>query len=213
MENFLHFLHPLKVTLLRMQTRQGNQQKLLDTGLSLPQGLVYKPEFITPEEEWKLLAYSDTLPFKQSRLRGYTAKRRYLHFGCEYDYQNDSFISGEPLPKFLTPITRRIAKWLDIPRFRIAEALFLEYTPGSAIGWHVDRERFEHIIGVSFGGWCTMRFRKDLKRERDKILKLELEPRSAYIMQNEIRWQWQHSVPPTKTHRYSITFRTLPVKN
>jgi len=191
-------------------TRSGAQAKLFDTQVHLPQGLVYRPEFITPEEEWTLLAYCDTLPFKQSRLKGYTAKRRYLHFGYEYDRQRDVFVQGEPLPRFLDPLARRIAKWLDIPRARIVEALLLEYPPSAAIGWHVDRERFEHIVGISFGGWCTMRWRKDLKRERNHILKMELEPRSAYVMQKEIRWQWQHSVPPTKTLRYSITFRTLP---
>lgn len=193
-----------------MLARQGSQAKLFDSPLHLPHGLVYKPDFITQEEEWKLLAYCDTLPFKQSRLRGYEAKRGYIHFGYNYDYQNDEFVRGNALPNFLAPITRRIAKWLDIKHERVAEALFLEYTPGSAIGWHVDKERFEHIIGISFGGWCTMRWRRNIKKERDQILKLELEPRSAYIMQKEIRWDWQHSVPPVRTHRYSITFRTLP---
>lgn len=192
--------------------RAGIQSKLFDMHVRLPQGLVYRPNFITPTEEEILLAYCDTLPFKQSHLNGYTAKRRYLHFGCEYDHKNDRFVEGEPLPRFLTPFTRRIAKWLDISHSRITEALLLEYPPGAAIGWHIDKERFEHIIGISFGGWCTMRWRKNIKRERDTLLKIELEPRSAYVMQKEIRWQWQHSVPPTKTHRYSLTFRTLPAR-
>jgi alkylated DNA repair dioxygenase AlkB len=37
---------------------------------------------------------------------------------------------------------------------------------------------------------------------------LALEPRSLYMMQGPIRWQWQHSMLPTKSLRYSITFRT-----
>lgn len=193
----------------RKMPRQGSQVKLLDTRLNLPNGLLYRPEFISPEEEWQLIACCDTLPMKQARLRGRSAKRRYIHFGWEYNYLRDLFVQTDPLPKFLNPFVRRIAKWLDIPRDRIVEALILEYPPGAAIGWHVDRERFEHIIGISFGGWCTMRWRKSYIKERDEILKVDLEPRSAYIMQKELRWKWQHSVPKTKTHRYSITFRTI----
>lgn len=44
---------------------------------------------------------------------------------------------------------------------------------------------------------------------RVKPLEHRLEPRSAYIIQGPARSQWQHSIPPTKTLRYSITFRTL----
>jgi len=40
-------------------------------------------------------------------------------------------------------------------------------------------------------------------------LGIELEPRSAYVMRNDVRWQWQHSIAPTRALRYSITFRTL----
>lgn len=37
----------------------------------------------------------------------------------------------------------------------------------------------------------------------------QLVPRSAYVMQGDIRWRWQHHIPPAKELRYSITFRTL----
>jgi len=37
---------------------------------------------------------------------------------------------------------------------------------------------------------------------------LELQPRSAYVLQGNIRWRWQHSIAPTKALRYSITLRT-----
>jgi hypothetical protein len=28
-------------------------------------------------------------------------------------------------------------------------------------------------------------------------------------MEGDVRWRWQHHIPPTKELRYSITFRTL----
>jgi alkylated DNA repair dioxygenase AlkB len=59
-----------------------------------------------------------------------------------------------------------------------------------------------------------MRFRPLKKFSEPKnpkdVIALELEPRSAYIMQGPVRWQWQHSVAKVSALRYSITFRTLP---
>ena len=38
---------------------------------------------------------------------------------------------------------------------------------------------------------------------------IELAPRSFYVMRDEVRWKWQHSIPATPEQRWSITFRTL----
>jgi hypothetical protein len=31
-------------------------------------------------------------------------------------------------------------------------------------------------------------------------------------MEGDIRWRWQHHIPPTRALRYSITFRTLKAR-
>jgi alkylated DNA repair dioxygenase AlkB len=36
-----------------------------------------------------------------------------------------------------------------------------------------------------------------------------LEPRSIYILEDEVRTAWEHSVPPVDALRYSLTFRTV----
>ena len=71
----------------------------------------------------------------------------------------------------------------------------------------------EGIIGISLAGEGVMRFRRYPPRRDDgkaarAELKLTLQPRSIYTLQGEARWKWQHAVSPTKTLRYSITFRT-----
>ena len=43
---------------------------------------------------------------------------------------------------------------------------------------------------------------------RDVLLRLTLAPRSIYLLRGAARWEWQHSVAPTKGLRYSITLRT-----
>jgi alkylated DNA repair dioxygenase AlkB len=53
-----------------------------------------------------------------------------------------------------------------------------------------------------------MRFRRGSREERVQWEQL-LEPRSGYVLSGAARWQWEHHVPPAKSLRYSITFRSL----
>jgi alkylated DNA repair dioxygenase AlkB len=53
-----------------------------------------------------------------------------------------------------------------------------------------------------------MRFRRGAALARPTRV-IDLAPRSAYVLDGAARWQWQHSIPPTKAQRYSVTFRTL----
>jgi len=114
------------------------------------------------------------------------------------------------LPEFLAPVRERAAAWLGVRPEDIRHALIAEYRPGTALGWHRDVPDFERVCGVSLAAACRMRFRPfPPKNDRKSILSLELAPRSAYILADDARWRWQHSIPPTKALRYSMTFRTL----
>lgn len=195
------------------------QAKLFDTATTLPSGFVYRPDFLTKEEERELVGYIEDLPLRHAMDgEGHTAKRRTMNFGWSYDFDKGKLIEGPALPLWLTPTARKIAKWLDIPHKRVAEALVTEYPPGAGIGWHRDNENFEHIIGISLSGWCRLRLRPTysrLHRSRSTtdVTSLDIEPRSAYLMQKDSRWLFQHSVPAVAGLRYSITFRTLPSGN
>lgn len=195
--------------------RAAGQAKLFDTGTSLPNGFVYRPNFITAQEEREIVSYLADLPLEKSvSSEGYEAKRRVINFGWSYDFATGKLIPGPALPLFLQPVARRIAKWIDIPKARVVEALVSEYQPGAAIGWHRDNESFESIVGLSLSGWATLRLRPLRRRGRVRspkdVVSIEVEPRSAYLMQKESRWEYQHSVAKTRGLRYSITFRTLP---
>jgi alkylated DNA repair dioxygenase AlkB len=189
------------------------QAELFDSSDQLPHGLVYHPAFITREEEKTLLGAIAPLPFREARFQEYFAKRRVVHFhpagsGEAYDESDDAFSSG-PLPPFLVALQERIAQWLQIDPAGFVHALVSEYRPGTPIGWHRDKPVYGIVVGLSLAGRGRMRFRPFYARSsRDAMVLLELEPRSLYVMRGEIRWQWQHSMPPTKELRYSITFRT-----
>jgi alkylated DNA repair dioxygenase AlkB len=197
-------------------SRSASQAKLFDTGASLPSGFVYRPDFLTAEEESELIGYIEDLPLEHAiDSEGRKAKRRIMSFGWSFDFDTEKMIPGPSLPPWLTPTARKIAKWLDIPQHSVVEALVTEYSPGTAIGWHRDNESFEHVIGVSLSGWCRLRLRPigsrvQGRRLLEDVTSVELEPRSAYLMQKDSRWLFQHSIPPVTALRYSITFRTLP---
>lgn len=182
--------------------RHGFQPKLFDSPTRLPNGLVYRPDFLTPAEEEVLLVYIDNLAMPQVQFGQHESKRRGMSFLAAQ--------AGEyELPRFLLPLQNKIAKWLGVPRGVINEAFIQEYPTGYGIGWHRDRET-PRVIGVSLLGWARMRFRRleDIGNAQ-KVVSFEVEPRSAYLMQGEVATHWQHSVAPVEAVRYSITFRTL----
>jgi alkylated DNA repair dioxygenase AlkB len=191
---------------------KSRQAELFDTQ-QLPHGLIYHPEFITRGEEETLLEAIAPLPLREARFQEYFAKRRVVHFrsagsGEAYDENDDTFSSG-PLPQPFVELRRRVARWLATDPAAFIHALVSEYRAGTPIGWHRDKPVYGIVVGLSLAGWGRMRFRPlDPHAPPNAMVLLELEPRSIYVMQGPIRWQWQHSMLPTKALRYSITFRT-----
>ena len=180
-----------------------------------PPGLRYEPEFLSRAEESTLIESIQELPLQEARYKDYTAKRRTVSFGSDYDFSTNVRGSAPPVPPFLLPLQGRVASWLGVSPMKLEHVLIAEYQPGTALGWHRDVPDFELVCGISLGGACRMRFRPAFHRSsaarknRKEVLSLELSPRSAYVLRDDARWRWQHSIPPTKVLRYSITFRTL----
>ena len=193
----------------------GSQSELFELPRRLPHGLVYRPQFITRSEEAALLAAIARLPFREARLQQYVARRRVVHFHADGDvdtedaYDDGESFSSGPVPPFLAALQQRVADAFGVARSDLAHTLISEYRPGAPIGWHRDRSTYGVVFGLSLKGRGTMRFRPiDARVELRQTLALELEPRSLYVMQGPIRWLWQHSMPPARELRYSITFRT-----
>ncbi len=93
-------------------------------------------------------------------------------------------------------------------RPELVEALVTEYSPGAAIGWHRDARMFGVVVAVSLLGSGRLRFRRGEAGARETS-EVRVEPRSAYVLSGSARSDWQHSIQPVETLRYSITFRTL----
>jgi alkylated DNA repair dioxygenase AlkB len=176
----------------------------------LPEGFVYQPEFISLAEEATLVSGLRQLRFHPFQYQGYTAKRNVIEYGYEYDYSVNKTSSAPAIPEFLEWLRRRAAEFARVHSDELIECVVHEYRPGAPIGWHRDVPQFEIVTGISLLNACRMRFRPYQRKGR--ILSIELEPRSAYIMRGEARWKYQHSIPPVESLRYSITLRTLRKK-
>jgi alkylated DNA repair dioxygenase AlkB len=176
----------------------------------LPPGLIYRREFLARDEEQLLLKNIRALPLREAQYRQYTARRRTVNYGYSYDFQQLAAKPAPPIPEFLAIVRARAAQLAGVSAEDFVQALIAEYTPGTPLGWHRDVPDFELIVGISLAGAARIRFRPYpwKPQRRKEVLALELERRSAYILRDEARWGWQHSVPPTKELRYSITFRT-----
>jgi alkylated DNA repair protein (DNA oxidative demethylase) len=174
-----------------------------------PEGLVYRPEFVSREEETDLLAWLDALDFHEVVMRGQVARRRVRHYGYDYGYESWSLVPAEPIPPELEPLRDRAAALGEVPPDELVQALVSRYPAGAGIGWHRDAPMFGAVVvGVSLGSGCRMRFQRTVRDER-LTWELELEPRSAYVLAGPARSAWQHSIPAAKALRYSITFRTV----
>ena len=180
----------------------------------LPDGFVYRGDFLSREEEQTLLAAIGTVSFDTFAMRGVVARRRVKFYGRAYDD-----IPSEPMAEFLMPLRLKLAEWADIAADAFAMALINEYPKGATIGWHRDAPQYDITAGVSLLSSCRMKLRpyaspKELTAEPHKAPRkttheVELEPRSGYLITGLARTSYEHSIPPTESLRYSITFRTL----
>lgn len=179
-------------------------------GPALPPGMRYEEEFLSRADEAALVARIAQLPLAPMKYQQYEARRRVVSYGGRYDFSAQKLEEAEPLPAWLQPLRQRAAAWIGVEAGAFTQALVAEYTPGTPLGWHRDVPDFEDVVGVSLLNDATLRFRPypHVVGSKAPALKVEVQPRSIYLLHGASRWEWQHSVAPAKTLRYSITLRT-----
>jgi len=174
----------------------------------LPQGFRYQLDVISRDMEAELLEKIRELPFKEFEFHGYTGKRRVVSYGWRYDFDEARLKKSDDIPEFLEPVREIAARFASLEPTDLHHVLVTEYGPGSAIGWHRDKAIFGDVIGLSLMSSCNFRLRRKIgaKWERASIV---AEPRSAYLMRGPSRTEWEHSIPPVDSLRYSITLRNF----
>jgi DNA oxidative demethylase len=180
-------------------------------GAPLIAGLTYRENLISEADEGALIDHLVATDLSPFRFHGWLGNRKTKSFGWRYDFDDASFSPTEPIPDWLHPLRERAAAFADLRPQDFVHVLLARYDPGAGIGWHRDRDVFEQVVGISLATPATLRFRRRRPGGFDRA-KLDLAPRSAYLLSAEARWEWEHSITPGDELRFSITFRTLSEK-
>jgi alkylated DNA repair dioxygenase AlkB len=182
---------------------------LFDTPLIA--GLRYEEAVLSEAEAESLIDRFGGLDLAPFRFHGWLGNRRTQSFGWRYDFDDASFTPAEPIPDWLQAARDKAAAFAQVRPDDFVHVLLARYDPGAGIGWHRDRDVFEKVVGISLGTPATLRFRQRTDGGFRRA-NLHVQPRSAYLLAGEARHDWEHSISPGVSLRYSITFRTLSDK-
>jgi alkylated DNA repair dioxygenase AlkB len=173
---------------------------------SIP-GLSYRQEYVTTEEEARLVELIDGESWDK------TWQRRRQPYGMGYGKAEHV----PPIPDWGLSLARRMSAENISPR-PFDQMLVNEYLPGQGIAMHRDYNPFDRIVvSLSLLSPCVMDFRHRKSGQRNSLL---LMPRSLLILSDEARYDWEHGIAPRKTDRWhdlvirrgrriSVTFRLV----
>jgi hypothetical protein len=85
------------------------QGELFSTEAVVPDGFTYQAEFISQAEETELLHAIEHEEFEAFDFHGYTAKRRTVEYGLQYDFGTRRTTATRSFPEFLLPLRKRAA--------------------------------------------------------------------------------------------------------
>jgi alkylated DNA repair dioxygenase AlkB len=180
-----------------------------------PPGFSYYPDFLAHDEETTFIEAIKKVELHNLVFQGFEAKRRTASFGYDYNFDRRSITKGKLIPPDFIPLVEKVANKLLIEPEKFAELLLTEYPIDSVINWHRDAPPFDIIAGISLNADCTFRLRPHdkAKHSRSSIISFPVHRRSFYVIKDEARSSWQHSISPVKQLRYSITLRTLTLRS
>ena len=171
-------------------------------------GLRVAEDFLKPAEQADLAARIDREALSPFKFHQWEGKRLTASFGYAYDFARGRVLEARPLPDWLLPLRESAAAFAKVPADDFVQALLIRYDPGAGIGWHRDRPQFGKVVGLSLGIEVTMRLRRRTGGGFERRA-LRLPPGSIYLLDGEVRREWEHSIAPVAATRRSITFRTL----
>lgn len=182
---------------------------------TLPEGVAYISEVISPAEEGEIVAQLDRSAWSAAM------KRRVQHFGYRYNYKARTVTSANfmgELPRWLGFLATRLVEsgcFATLPDQVIAN----EYWPGQGISAHVDCVPCfgDTVVSISLLSPCEMVFRQ---RRDGQVVSTIIHPRSAIVLKGAGRYNWTHEIPARKSdridgirvprdRRISLTFRNV----
>src|SRR5689334_14787071 len=106
------------------------QLALFSDPSAAPQGLRYLADFVTAGEERDLVAHIAALPLQRFQFGAFEGHRRVAWFGYRYDYTEQRLRESEPIPDWLSDVTKRVEAFADLPQASVRQILCTEYDVG-----------------------------------------------------------------------------------
>src|SRR5207302_6822329 len=111
-------------------TVSATQLSLLEPVSALPEGFVYQPALVAPEQEIELIEQFRELDFHEFEFQGYLGRRRVVSFGLHYDFAERRVREAAEISAFLLPLRDRAAGFAGLAAAALEHALVTEYTAG-----------------------------------------------------------------------------------
>jgi alkylated DNA repair dioxygenase AlkB len=184
-------------------------EDLFDTAPAIAPGFRYMADLVSEAAQLALIEEIRSLPLQAFDFHGFKANRRVISYGWRYDFSSARLVEIDPMPEWLFPLREAVGYFAGGRADDFAHVLISEYAPGAGIGWHKDKGVFDRIVGVSLGTACPLRLRKAIGDGKWLRAQQEISPGSMYLLEGEVRTDWEHSIAPVAMLRYSLTFRTL----
>jgi alkylated DNA repair protein alkB family protein 8 len=194
-------------------TTSAFNQLIMETAVP---GLLLYPDFISQSMEEELINEIDS----QIWVVDYDRRLQYYGYRNELEAPYDLIPFPVSMPPLIDKLSRIIVEQ-KIVSLQPDQVIINEYAPGEGLRPHKDRNYFENqICGVALGSGCTMRF---IKMAGKDVVDVEVPRRYVYVMQDDARYKWYHSIPPRKKdivdgtvkhreRRLSITYRKVIMK-
>ncbi|MEB5967367.1 alpha-ketoglutarate-dependent dioxygenase AlkB [Comamonas testosteroni] len=195
--------------------RISTRTKSATSSLHEPAGLNVLTNFISQEEEVRLIRTLDGLEWDQSM------KRKVQHYGWRYDYKARRVAPSNyigPLPDWADELAQRLLASGVVPELP-DQVIVNNYEGSQGISKHIDcKECFRGpIVTISLLETWDMVFTRKIAGENAKFT--QALPRcSAVVLDGEARSLWHHEIPSRLTEqrvprgrRVSITFRKVAI--
>lgn len=162
-------------------------------------GLYIHQNFISVSEENNLIEKLDLSHTDVSVQKG-GVRSSIKRYGSSSPYKNQ--IVSTTIPDYLDNISTRIANE-GLLQTKPNSVSINTYYPGNAIAPHIDSLESGPIISIlSLLSDATMVFTQD-----KEMFSVIVPRRSLLQLKDSIRYNWQHSILPVSSKRYSVVFR------
>eukprot|EP00088_Acartia_fossae_P051302 TRINITY_DN5762_c0_g1_i5.p1 TRINITY_DN5762_c0_g1~~TRINITY_DN5762_c0_g1_i5.p1 ORF type:complete len:621 (+),score=99.24 TRINITY_DN5762_c0_g1_i5:29-1891(+) len=166
---------------------------------TLPPGCKLLKEFLTDEQEKKLLGYFLDEVSKVDR-KDALKNRQVKHYGYEFNYETNDIDADKPLPEKIPDACQHLMDALlqqgHIPETGDQMTVNV-YQPGHGIPPHTDSHSCctDWLCSVSLGSGVLMEF----KNTKGQTCPVWLPSRSALVLKDEARYIWKHGITPRQS--------------